>query len=144
MAPSAVNVVSGVRIRAWKTGVARPAVAAASLTASSNAPTRAKRVGDGSISPVGTAFRGSEKECIVAPSADSACRARSRSQAPSFAEPSMSETDTSAAARIATIAARPADCAGTGRIPVRRRRSADRVRERLLIIGGNLTRGSPS
>ena len=33
MGPSAVNVVRGERIRAWKTGVARPAVAAASLTA---------------------------------------------------------------------------------------------------------------
>ena len=46
--PPGVGVVSGVRIRAWKTGLARPAVAAASPMASSNSPTRANRVGDGS------------------------------------------------------------------------------------------------
>jgi hypothetical protein len=131
--------VSGLRIRAWKTGSARPAVAAASPTASSNAPAWAKRVGDGSTSsPVGTAFRGSEKECIVAPSADSACRARSRSQAPSFAEPSMSEMETSPADRTVTIVASPAAWLGKGRIPVRTRRTADRPADRSLIISGTV------
>ena len=131
---------SGVRIRAWKTGAGRPDVAAASAMAASNSPVRAKRVDDGSsTSPAWDASRGSEEECIVAPSAVSACRPRSRSQAPSVAEPSMSDTETSAAARTATIAASPAAWPGTGRIPVRSRRNADRVRERRLAIRGNVS-----